>query len=141
MKTWPFDKYNIGFMEKNMSYMIGYGFTVSVVCNYFLSGPFSTGAYLIMSLWMLINSVLYSPAVVEFKTKDDIVKLLTKEGERKLLQNAYNEHRRNIRKDPKYRDEIAKNIFVVYPALKITSLLNLQVSKWINNINPLSQTQ
>lgn len=64
MKTWPFDKYNIGFMEKNMAYMLGYGFTVSVVCNYFLSGSLSTGAYLIISLWMLINSVVYSPPLV-----------------------------------------------------------------------------
>jgi len=47
-----------------MSYMIGYGFCVSVFCNYFLSGSFSTGAYLIMSLWMLINSVTYSPPIV-----------------------------------------------------------------------------
>lgn len=64
MKTWPFDKYNIGFMEKNISYMIGYGLTVSFVCNYCLSGSYATGAYLIMSLWMLINSVIYSPPIV-----------------------------------------------------------------------------
>jgi hypothetical protein len=29
----------------------------------------------------------------------------------------------------------------VYPALKITSLLNLQVSKWINKYHPFSQSQ
>jgi len=78
MKTWPFDKYNIGFMEKNMSYMIGYGLTVSFVCNYVLSGSFSTGAYLIMSLWMLINSVIYSPPLVEFHSVDDVVKYFSK---------------------------------------------------------------
>jgi hypothetical protein len=103
MKTWPFDKFNIGFMEKNMAYMIGYGFTVSVVCNYVLSGSLSTGAYLIMSLWMLINSVVYSPPLVQFNSKDDIVRVCTNSAERKQLKNAYNEHRRNIRKEPKYR--------------------------------------
>lgn len=66
MKTWPFDKYNIGFMERNMSYMVGYGFTVSVVCNLVLAGSYATGAYLILSLWMLINSVIYSPPEVKF---------------------------------------------------------------------------
>jgi hypothetical protein len=29
----------------------------------------------------------------------------------------------------------------VYPALKITSLLNLEVSKWINKYHPFSQSQ
>jgi hypothetical protein len=90
MKTWPFDKYNIGFMEKNIAYMIGYGFTVSLICNYVLSGPFSTGAYLIMSLWMLINSVVYSPPLVQFESKEDILRIFANSAERKQLKNAYN---------------------------------------------------
>lgn len=80
MKTWPFDKYNIGFMEKNMSYMVGYGFTVSVVCNLVLTGSYATGSYLILSLWMLINSVIYSPPEVRFQSVDDIVRVVTKEN-------------------------------------------------------------
>jgi hypothetical protein len=75
MKTWPFDKFNIGFMEKNMSYMIGYGFTVSLVCNYLLTGSYATGAYLLLSLWMIINTIIYSPPLVEFKSIDDVFKV------------------------------------------------------------------
>lgn len=41
--------------------MLGYGFIVSIICNLFLSGVYSTAAYLIISLWMLINSIVYSP--------------------------------------------------------------------------------
>lgn len=120
MKTWPFDKYNIGFMEKNMSYMVGYGFTVSVVCNYFLSGSMATGAYLVLSLWMLINSVIYSPPLIQFNSFDDILKILANQNERNILKNAYNQHRLKMRKDAVYREYIIRKIFVVYPALKIT---------------------
>lgn len=78
MKTWPFDKYNIGFMEKNLSYMIGYGLVVSLICNYLLAGSLATGAYLVLSLWMLINSIMYSPPLVEFKSISDIIEIFTK---------------------------------------------------------------
>ena len=131
MKTWPFDKYNIGFMEKNMSYMIGYGLIVSLICNYFLAGPLATGAYLVLSLWMLINSIMYSPPLVEFKSIEDIIEIFTNESSRNKLKNAYNYHRLKIRKDPVYREYIIRKIFVVYPALKITSMLNKKISVWI----------
>lgn len=77
MKTWPFDKYNIGFMEKNKSYMMGYGFVVSLACNYLFTASYATGAYLLFSLWMIINTVVYSPPIVEFKSIKDIKKIFT----------------------------------------------------------------
>ena len=46
--------------------MLGYGFAVSLVCNVFLKGFFASAGYFIMSQWMIINCVLYSPPVVEF---------------------------------------------------------------------------
>lgn len=137
MKTWPFDKYNIGFMEKNMSYMIGYGLFVSLVCNYFLAGSLATGAYLVLSLWMLINSIMYSPPMIEFKSIDDIIKIFASETSRNKLKNAYNHHRLKIRKDPVYREYIIRKIFVVYPALKITSMLNKKISIWIEKSSGL----
>jgi len=35
------------------------------------------------------------------------------------------------RKDPVYREYIIRKIFVVYPALKITSILNKKFSIWM----------
>ncbi len=138
MKKWPFDKYNIGFMEKNMSYLVGYGLTVSLICNYFLNGSYATGAYLLLSLWMIINTVIYSPPLVQFKSIDDVIKIFTSENSRNGLKNAYNYHRNKIRKDPVYREYIVKKIYMVYPALKITSLLNKKLSIWIEKINIMS---
>lgn len=81
-----------------MSYMIGYGLTVSVVCNLVLSGSYATGAYLILSLWMLINSVIYSPPEAHFKSIEDVLRVFAKESERNRLKNAYNIHRSKLRK-------------------------------------------
>lgn len=61
LKKWPYDRYNIGFIEKNLPYMLGYGFFVSVVCNVILSGSMARGVYFIMSEWMIINCIIYSP--------------------------------------------------------------------------------
>ena len=61
LSTWPYDKYNAALIEKQKFYMLGYGMFVSVICNYFLSGFTSLGVCLMISLWMLINSVIFSP--------------------------------------------------------------------------------
>lgn len=61
LSTWPYDKYNAAFIESQKYYMLGFGMFVSVLCNYFLSGFTALGVCLIVSLWMLINSVIYSP--------------------------------------------------------------------------------
>lgn len=111
--------------------MIGYGLFVSLICNYFLAGSLATGAYLVLSLWMLINSIMYSPPLVEFKSMEDIIQIFSSESSRNKLKNAYNYHRLKIRKDPVYREYIIRKIFVVYPALKITSMLNKKISVWI----------
>ena len=46
-------------MEKNIAYMMGYGFFVSFVCNVCLNGDFSRGAYFVLSQWMIINCLLF----------------------------------------------------------------------------------
>ena len=64
LKKWPYDNYNIGYIEKNLPYMLGYGFSVSLVCNVFFKGIWSSAAYFLISQWMLINCVLFSPPEV-----------------------------------------------------------------------------
>lgn len=61
LKKWPYDRFNVAFMEKNIAYMLGYGFFISFVCNVCLSGDFSRGAYFVLSQWMIINCLLFSP--------------------------------------------------------------------------------
>ena len=61
LKLWPYDKYNIGFMERYWAYMLGYGFFVSLVCNFILGGSLARGAYFLISLWMIINCILHGP--------------------------------------------------------------------------------
>ena len=61
LKKYPYDRYNIGFIEKNAAYMFGYGFFVSFVCNVCLTGDFSRAAYFVISQWMIINCILHSP--------------------------------------------------------------------------------
>lgn len=61
LSTWPYDRYNAAFLEKEKYYLLGFGMFVSIICNYFLSGFASLGVCLIISLWMLMNSVIYSP--------------------------------------------------------------------------------
>ena len=66
LKKWPYDRYNIGFIERNLPYMLGYGFFVSLVCNVMLSGDLARGAYFLISQWMIINCLLYGPPEKEF---------------------------------------------------------------------------
>lgn len=65
LTAWPYDNYNAAFLERQKYYMLGYGMFVSILCNYFLSGFTSLGVCMIISLWMLINTVVFGPAVKE----------------------------------------------------------------------------
>lgn len=56
---------------------MGYGFVVSVACNYVFTGSYATGAYLLLSLWMIINTVVYSPPIIEFNSIEDVKKIFT----------------------------------------------------------------
>lgn len=73
LKKWPYDRYNIGFIEKNLAYMLGYGFFVSLVCNVLLSGEWARGMYFLISQWMIINCILFSPTDKEFENWDELV--------------------------------------------------------------------
>lgn len=77
--------------------MLGYGFVVSFICNLLLSGIYSTAAYLIISLWMLINTIVYSPPEVDFRSFKDIIDVLKNYRKRKTYKNAYNIHRAKLR--------------------------------------------
>ena len=78
LKKWPYDRYNIAFMERNLPYMLGYGLVVSIVCNVVLKGIFSSAAYFILSQWMIINCVIFSPPEVEFKSWDHVMEVIRK---------------------------------------------------------------
>jgi hypothetical protein len=83
--------------------MLGYGFFVSFVCNVCLSGDLSRGAYFVISQWMIINCLLYSPPEVEVKSFTEAFKYISSAEERSKLPNAYNIHRKKIRTDKVYR--------------------------------------
>ncbi len=106
LSTWPYDKYNAAFLEKEKWYLLGFGMFVSIICNYFLSGFASLGVCLIISLWMLMNSVIYSPVEridgSEFQSFGQIWAVLTKSSERSRLKNSYNLHRQRLVENPTY---------------------------------------
>jgi hypothetical protein len=132
LSTWPYDRYNAAFLEKEKYYLLGFGMFVSILCNYFLSGFASLGVCLIISLWMLMNSVIYSPVErengQEFNSLGQIWDVLTKNSERNKLKNSYNLHRQRLVENKDYgRDLILNSAFLVNPALRITEKIN----KWI----------
>ena len=75
-RKWPYDKYNVAFLEANMSYAMGYGFFVSLVANLILPPSMSIGGYLLLSQWMIINALCHSPPKVEFDSFSSIFKAL-----------------------------------------------------------------
>jgi hypothetical protein len=60
-RKWPYDKYNVAFLEAHMSYAMGYGAFVSVVTNIMLPTSMSIGGYLLISQWMIINAFCHTP--------------------------------------------------------------------------------
>lgn len=67
-RKWPYDRYNVAFLEKQMAYSLGYGFFVSLVSNVLLPSTMSIGGYLLISQWMIINAICHSPPAVEFNS-------------------------------------------------------------------------
>ena len=65
LEKWPYDRYNIAFIENNVAYMLGFGFFFSFICNWCLEGFYSIAAFFIISLWMMINCQLYSPPPID----------------------------------------------------------------------------
>lgn len=65
LEKWPYDRFNIAFIEKNVAYMLGYGFFVALICNALLDGFLGIAAFFLISLWMMINCQLYSPPPID----------------------------------------------------------------------------
>ena len=65
-RKWPYDKYNVAFLEKNLPYCIGYGFPVSFMVTILLPSSMATGGYLLISQYMIINALTHSPPQVLF---------------------------------------------------------------------------
>jgi hypothetical protein len=99
-RKWPYDKYNVAFLEANMSYAMGYGAFVSIVTDVLLPSPFSIGGYLLLSQMMIINAMCHTPPTIEFNSFGDIFKALK---DRKKLGSAYNVHRLKLRESKEYR--------------------------------------
>lgn len=145
LSTWPYDRYNAAFLEKERYYLLGFGMFVSIICNYFLSGFASLGVCLIISLWMLMNSVIYSPVEKqdgsEFRSFGEVWSVLTKSEERNRLKNSYNLHRQRLVENPNYgRDLILNSAFFVNPALRITEHLNVWIGERLNRMRQARTT-
>lgn len=63
LRKWPYDEFNIGFIERKWAYLVGYGMFISFVCNYVFMNDtlLSNGAYLMLSVWMIVNMAVSSP--------------------------------------------------------------------------------
>jgi hypothetical protein len=95
-RKWPYDKYNVAFLEKNLAYCLGYGFFVSIVTNVMLPPSMSIGGYLLISQWMIINALYHTPPQKEFNSFAEIYEVLSSREERRKLPSAYNIHRSRL---------------------------------------------
>lgn len=125
-RKWPYDKYNVAFLEVNMSYAMGYGAFVSVVTDVLLPSPLSIGAYLLLSQMMIINTMHHTPPAVEFNSLGDIFKALK---DRRKLPSAYNKHRKSLRESKEYRSELMKSCYFMKPFFSLTAKLNELIQK------------
>jgi|JI6StandDraft_1071083.scaffolds.fasta_scaffold06312_4 hypothetical protein len=124
LRKWPYDEYNIGFIERKWAYLTGYGLFISVVCNYLLADNplISNGAYLLLSVWKIVNMTVSSPPDIEIHSIADMKKTLT--AKRKDLNNSYNAHRDKLKESVEYRSEIKREIFILRPILAATNKIN-----------------
>jgi hypothetical protein len=108
LRKWPYDEFNIGFIERKWAYLTGYGLFISIVCNYiFVSNPLiSTGMYLLLSVWLIVNMAVSSPPELNIQSPVDMLTALV--CKRSLLSNSYNIHRDKLKDNPAYRAEIKK---------------------------------
>lgn len=105
-RKWPYDKYNVAFLEKNLAYCLGYGSFVSVVTNVMLPPSMSIGGYLLISQWMIINALYHTPPQKEFNSFAEIYQVLSSREERRRLPSAYNIHRNRLNNERGYIKKI-----------------------------------
>ena len=72
-RKWPYDRYNVAFLESHMSYALGYGAFVSIMTDIILPPSMSIGGYLLISQWMIINALYHSPPKIEFNSLSEIL--------------------------------------------------------------------
>ena len=68
-----------------MSYALGFGAFVSILTDALLPSSVAVGAYLILSQWMIINALYFSPPQVEFNSFGDILNVFKREVGEKLF--------------------------------------------------------
>lgn len=124
LRKWPYDEYNVGFMEKSWAYLTGFGLAISIICNYLFASNnlLSTGFYFLLSVWMIVNMTVSSPPDLEIKSFSDMYKVLT--TKRKDLNNSYNAHRDKLKDSLEYRTEIKREIRLLRPILYATNKIN-----------------
>ena len=98
-RKWPYDQYNVAFLEKFMPYCLGYGAFVSIVANVVLPPSMSIGGYLLISQWMIINALYHTPPQIEFHSFREILDVLYSREKRRRLPSAYNIHRTRLNQD------------------------------------------
>ena len=125
---WPYDRYNVAFLEANMSYAVGFGAFVSILTDALLPSSVAVGSYLILSQWMIINALCFSPPEIEFNSFGDIL-MIFKGDERKKMHSAYNIHRKKLRGNKNYRIEIMKNCIFMTPFFKLTAKINNSIQQ------------
>jgi len=74
-RKWPYDKYNVAFLEAYMSYCLGFGALVSITIDIVIPSYLSISGYMLISQWMIINALYYNPPAIEFNSFADIVKI------------------------------------------------------------------
>jgi hypothetical protein len=60
-RRWHYDRYNVAFLAHHLFYNVGFGMFVTVVSDLLLPKTLSTGAYMMISQFMIINALLHSP--------------------------------------------------------------------------------
>jgi hypothetical protein len=101
-RKWPYDKYNVAYLERNLPYCMGYGLFVSLVANIILPSTMAIGGFLLISQIMIINAICHAPIEMEFHSFSEIFNVVFHRSVRMGLANAYNNHRRQLR-DRTYR--------------------------------------
>ena len=123
-RKWPYDKYNVAFLEKIMPYCLGYGFFVSLITRIILPGSMGIGGYLLISQWMIINALYHTPPQIKFNSFEEIYNVLTNRDERRRLPSAYNIHRDKLNKDNIYRKQIIDDCIFMKSFFSLTEKIN-----------------
>ena len=71
-RKWPYDKYNVAFLESHLAYSMGFGLFVSFMANIVLPASLSISGFLLISQWMIINAIIFTPPDKDFSSLDEV---------------------------------------------------------------------